>query len=230
MDKFNLSDYKDRPWELDKLPDYVFYDRGIDRASFTASLKSAYEQRQAAYTPVISEDSEAAAKLFWKDWDKFNIEKETFHKAFDAELSQLNALGVFDHDGNLKERKTYSSIISVYGRNPKSDAARALLQYWKFSYDAENLGLSKEAATKKMTLAVKEELKKFPITSKWTIEGKLISVRPMHAEFESKKKDGSKVVTCFSYDFASLTPQECAAKIVEHYYLEKYSTKKIIKE
>lgn len=230
MDKFNLNDYADKPWELDRLPDHVFYDRGIDRESFIAGLKSAYAQKQAAYVPVNSDDKESAAKLFWKDWDSHTIDKEVFHKAFDTELLNLNALTVFDHDGNLRERKTYSNIISIYGRNPKSDAAKALLQYWKFTYANDSLDISKEASTKQLTKAVREELKKFPITAKWKIEGKLISVRPMHAEFESNKKDGSKVITCFSYDFASLTPQECAAKIVEHYYLDKYVSKKISKE
>ena len=139
------ADYWNEPWELEKISDYVYRQWDIDKADYVSRAWAEYnarKQRAASARNIKAVDNntsysatteadDSAAKEFWADAKNWNINLEAFHKAYDAELEKLGALGLFNSKGELIGKYCYGKIKSLDANNSAVKAAKKL---WALSY------------------------------------------------------------------------------------------------
>ena len=139
------ADYWNEPWELEKISDYVYRQWDIDKADYVSRAWAEYKARKqraasarnikavdnnTSYSATTEAD-DTAAKEFWADAKNWKINLEAFHKAFDAELKDLGALGLFNSKGELIGKYCYGKIKSLDANSPAVKAAKKL---WALSY------------------------------------------------------------------------------------------------
>ena len=112
-------------------------------------------------TEPVKEDATevAASKRFWAAAKNKQIDKEAFHTAFDAELTELGLMNLFDEYGRLTRRDSYGAIKSAKDANPDNWAVRALLKLWSLAFsDGVDFPMSAdEMAAEKEARRLKDE-------------------------------------------------------------------------
>ena len=143
------ADYWNEPWELAKLPEYIFQQAGINKSEYVRRAWAAYyaKKNKAANEKTINSIEnnkdyvvsnsidETAAKDFWEAAKKWEINLEAFHKAFDEELEKLGAIGIFNSKGELIGKHSWSKIKLLDASN---SAVRAVKKLWALSFTEPN--------------------------------------------------------------------------------------------
>lgn len=75
-----------------------------------------------------------AGKNFWEDAKNNTYDWDTFHRAFDDKLEQLNLLYLFNDDGTFTGKYVYGDIKARYNRSQADWAISALMKLWKLIY------------------------------------------------------------------------------------------------
>jgi hypothetical protein len=75
-----------------------------------------------------------ASKKFWAAAKNKQIDAESFHAAFDDELTELGLMDLFTDDGTFTDKSVYGKIKDAKILNPDSWAVKALSKLWTLRY------------------------------------------------------------------------------------------------
>ena len=79
----------------------------------------------------------AASKKFWSEAKQHRMDEDSFHIAFDDELTELGLMDLFDAEGVLENN--YGRIADAKKAHPDSWAVKALGSLWGLRYKERNL-------------------------------------------------------------------------------------------
>ena len=137
--------------ELNKLEESLqtyritYYEDGVKK-SFTVQASSKAEAEQIGWSrvdadslyvsEVVNEAADsakvAASKKFWAEAKRNRMDEDSFHTAFDDELTELGLMDMFDARGVLENN--YGRIKKAAEANPDSWAIKALGKLWALRY------------------------------------------------------------------------------------------------
>ena len=147
LDKLNESPLK--TWRISYYEDEV-------KKSFTVQAASKEEAEQIGWSrvdadslyvsEVVNEDAKSdAGKKFWAAAKTNKIDEESFHAAYDEELTELGLMDVFTAEGALVNKGVYGKIKAAKEANPDSWAVKALSRLWALRY-VDNVKFASEVA------------------------------------------------------------------------------------
>ena len=93
------------------------------------NLGESWTSKAAATT---AEREEAAKNFYAAGKDKLILDLDSFHKAFDDELKDLDLLDLFTDSGRLINRATYGTLKD---QDKNNNAVKAIIKLWSFQFN-----------------------------------------------------------------------------------------------
>lgn len=127
-----------------KIPQWVLDELGLTRDDIMPRKSYSNKPSDPVDTSTSDYADKEAADKFWGNATKKLIDIDNFHKAFDANLKDMNFdMNAFNADGLLVNQGTYGKIKSL---DPNNNATKAIKRLWGLQFKEQGKLADQSAA------------------------------------------------------------------------------------